>query len=122
MASSQHTETDERAWIAQIRRSERHLSAAGMVLGFAVDNFTFGRIDHPGPHIIFVAYLAVAAISIILAHALQAAKDRQAARLAARDLRTSVIQGGPLPSGSEVDPEPERPSRLRAWLPAITRL
>jgi hypothetical protein len=121
MVASQHMETGSGTWTAPFRRYERHLSAAGMVLGFAVDNFTFGRIDHPGPHIIFVAYLAVAAVSIALAHALQAAKDREAARLAVRDLRKNPNEGRPLLPDSEAVLEPERPSRLRAWLPAITQ-
>jgi hypothetical protein len=93
-----------------------------MVLGFAVDNFTFGRIDHPGPHIIFVAYLAIAAISIALAHALQAAADREAARRAAPpDLRTISIAGKKAVEADDTNAEFERPSRLRAWLPAITQ-
>jgi hypothetical protein len=121
MASIRHMQTGARAWAAPFRRYERHLSAAGMVLGFAVDNFTFGRIDHPGPHIIFVAYLAVAAISIALAHALQAAKDRETARIAARDLRKSANEIEIEPRASKALPEPEQPSRLRAWLPAITQ-
>jgi hypothetical protein len=92
-----------------------------MVLGFVVDNFTFGRIDHPGPHIIFVAYLAVAVISIALAHALQAAKDREMARLATRDIRKGAGDGGPESPEYKSITEPDRPSRLRAWLPAITQ-
>src|ERR1700721_1032986 len=48
------------AWTAPFRRYERHLSAAAMVIGFGVDSVAFGRIDHPGPHLIFVGYLAVA--------------------------------------------------------------
>ena len=122
MASIQHTETRSHGWTAPFRRYERHLSAAGMVLGFAVDNFTFGRIDHPGPHIIFVAYLAIAATSIAVAHALQAAKDREAARLAAHDLRKSADANATESGGNGATlSRPERPSRLRAWLPAITQ-
>ncbi len=115
MVSVQHTDTGGHAWVAPFRRYERHLSAIGLVLGFAVDNFTFGRVDHPGPHIIFLAYLAVAAISIALAHALQAAQDRRAARAARPDLRAAAARD----SGPVL--EPERPSRLRLWLPAITQ-
>jgi hypothetical protein len=121
MVSVPAMETRSHTWTAPFRRYERHLSAAGMVLGFAVDNFTFGRIDHPGPHIIFVAYLAVAAVSIAFAHALQAAKDREAARLAARDLRTGAYGVGAEPRDSKRLSESEQPSRLRAWLPAITQ-
>jgi hypothetical protein len=108
-------------WAAPFRRYERHLSAAGMVLGFAVDNFTFGRIDHPGPHIIFVAYLAVAAIAIAFAHALQAAKDRETARISERDLRRVANGSGIEPGDDRAIAESGRPSRLRAWLPAITQ-
>src|SRR5437660_7537642 len=73
-----------RRWKEPIRRYERHLSAAAMVVGYAVDNFTFGRIDHPGAHIVFSAYLAVAVLSIGLAHWLQGRKDRTAAIAAAK--------------------------------------
>lgn len=115
MASIQHVEAGTHGWVAPFRRYERHLSAIGMVLGFVVDNFTFGRVDHPGPHIIFVAYLAVAAVSIAFAHALQAAQDRRLARATRSDLRL------PEPPDRIPVPEPERPSRLRLWLPAITQ-
>lgn len=112
MASVQHAETKAQGWAAPLRRYERHLSAIGMVLGFVVDNFTFGRVDHPGPHIIFLAYLAVAAVSIAIAHALQAAQDRRLARAMRSDLR--IAEPAPVP-------EPERPSRIRLWLPAVTQ-
>ena len=115
MVSVQHMEVGAHAWVAPFRRYERHLSAIGMVLGFAVDNFTFGRVDHPGPHIIFVAYLAVAAISIAFAHGLQAAQDRRAARAARPDLRKAEARE------DITIPEPERPSRLRLWLPVVTQ-
>jgi hypothetical protein len=121
VVSIQQTESKASGWTAPFRRYERHLSAAGMVLGFAVDNFTFGRIDHPGPHIIFVAYLAVAALSIAIAHALQEAKDRAATRLAQHDLRNGPATGRMEPGNATSPPQSERPSRLRAWLPAITQ-
>jgi hypothetical protein len=119
MVSIQHLESRVQTWTAPFRRYERHLSGAGMVLGFAVDYFTFGRVDHPGPHIIFVAYLTVAALSIAFAHALQAAKDHEAARLGAKhDLRAG---SDPSSGESTAAPESDRPSRLRLWLPAITQ-
>ena len=105
MVSIQQTESKASGWTAPFRRYERHLSAAGMVLGFAVDNFTFGRIDHPGPHIIFVAYLAVAALSIAIAHALQEAKDRAATRLAQHDLRNGPATGRMEPGNATSPPQ-----------------
>jgi hypothetical protein len=120
VTESQHIEKHARGWTAPFRRYERHISAAAMVLGFGVDNFAFGRIDHPGPHIVFVAYLAVAVISIAIAHALQARKDREVAATAARaalaaDLR---VQDS---SPAQQTTAPEQRLRLRVWLPAATQ-
>jgi hypothetical protein len=95
-----------------LHRYERHLSAAAMVVGYAVDNFTFGRIDHPGAHLVFSAYLAVAVLSIAVAHWLQGRKDRAAAAAAAKTDR---------PNPPAVEPEPERRFRLSIWLPAVTQ-
>ena len=98
-----------RAWTAPFRRYERHISAAAMVLGFAADNFTFGRVDHPGPHIVFVAYLALAAISVAAAHALQARAER-------------LLRDGPaLPPDADAPTAVPPPSRLRVWMPAVTQ-
>ena len=82
MASSRAIGEAVGAWTAPFRRYERHFSAAAMVIGFGVDNVAFGRVDHPGPHLIFLGYLAVAMGSIAIAHALQARKDREVAKLA----------------------------------------
>jgi Protein of unknown function (DUF2914) len=128
------------AWTAPFRRYERHLSAAAMVIGFGVDSVAFGRIDHPGPHLIFVGYLAVAVGSIAIAHALQARKDREVAKLAtpaakesgsrpagtaAREsvaaLHRSVSQP-PDPSGATTPvARAETGSRLRLLLSAATQ-
>jgi len=102
-----------RRWKEPLHRYERHLSAAAMVAGYAVDNFTFGRVDHPGAHLVFSAYLAVAVLSIALAHWLQGRKDRAAAAAAARADRPDLP---PRP-----EPEPERRFRLSVWLPAVTQ-
>jgi len=56
--------------IALATRYERSLSAFGMVAGYASDNYFFRRIDLPNTQIIFIAYVAVAAISIALLHAM----------------------------------------------------
>jgi hypothetical protein len=101
-----------------LHRYERHLSAVAMVVGYAVDNFTFGRIDHPGAHLVFSAYLVVAVLSIALAHWLQGRKDRAAAaaaKLNAPDLRYAREQQ------AEPEPEPEPRFRLSVWLPAVTQ-
>src|SRR5437870_2859885 len=104
-----------RSWKEPIRRYERHLSAAAMVVGYAVDNFTFGRVDHPGAHLVFSAYLTVAVLSIALAHRLQGRKDRAAAAAA-------KFSAGNFPvAPAMAEPEPERRFRLSAWLPAATQ-
>ena len=103
-----------RQWKEPIRRYERHLSAAAMVVGYAVDNFTFGRVDHPGAHLVFSAYLTVAVVSIAVAHWIQGRKDRAAA--AATEL---PVDGAPAAPDSE--PQPERRFRLSVWLPAVTQ-
>lgn len=100
-----------RRWWEPFRRYERHISAAAMVVGYAVDNVTFGRVDHPGAHLVFSAYLAIAAISIALGHWLQGRKDRAAAASAASP-------PGPQSRG---EPQPERTFRLSTWLPAATQ-
>ncbi len=81
MPSIADTRNTLRGWFTPIRRYERHISAAAMVAGFAIDNFTFGRIDRPATHIIFCAYLVLAAVTIAAMHALQSAADRFKARL-----------------------------------------
>ena len=56
------------ALIATLKAYERHLSAAAMVVGFALDNLLFGRIDHPATQIVLASYLLIAAGSIVLLH------------------------------------------------------
>ena len=56
------------ALIATLKAYERHLSAAAMVSGFALDNLAFGRIDHPATQIVLASYLIIAAVSIVLLH------------------------------------------------------
>jgi hypothetical protein len=56
------------ALLATLKAYERHLSAAAMVGGFALDNLAFGRIDHPATQIVLASYLVIAAGSIVLLH------------------------------------------------------
>lgn len=56
------------ALIATLKVYERHLSALAMVVGFALDNLAFGRVDHPATQIVLAAYLLIAAVSIVLLH------------------------------------------------------
>lgn len=122
MVTLQHIESRVRAIAAPFRRYERHLSAAAMVLGFVADNYTFGRVDHPGPHMVFVGYLLIAAASIAVAHALQTREDRDAARRAApSDLRNPTPAGPPRGADADTPAAPRRLSRLRVWLPAATQ-
>jgi len=108
-----------RRWKEPIRRYERHLSAAAMVIGYAVDNFTFGRVDHPGAHLVFSAYLAVAVLSIALAHWLQGRKDRSAT-VADAELPPDEA-GDKIEGEGGAEPGPERRFRLSVWLPAATQ-
>lgn len=119
MVSVHYIENSSRGWTAPFRRYERHISAAAMVLGFAVDNYTFGRVDHPGPHIVFLAYLLIAGVSIALAHALQTRADHLSLRLSPPESRAGGE--GALPDHARIGTATERPSRLRLWLPAITQ-
>jgi DUF2914 family protein len=59
-------------------RYERQLSGAGMVGGFAFDNYNFRRIDLPNTQFVFIGYLSLAAISILMLHAMaeRAAKGK----------------------------------------------
>jgi hypothetical protein len=63
------------AWLAPIRHYERHISAAAMIVGFGIDNYAFGRVDRPGTHIVFGAYLTIAITTIAIAHVIQSAAD-----------------------------------------------
>jgi hypothetical protein len=104
-------------WIAPIKRYERHLSAAGMVLGFVIDNFTFGRIDRPRAHLIFACYLLLAALTIATAHWLQTRADRVLARKLASEKPRDRDDGG----NGEQESGDVPAARWRTWLPAATQ-
>ncbi|HTQ13190.1 MAG TPA: DUF2914 domain-containing protein [Rhizomicrobium sp.] len=59
-----------RTLLKWVERYERQLSGAGMVGGFAFDNWNFRRIDMPNTQAVFAGYLSLAAISILLLHAM----------------------------------------------------
>jgi hypothetical protein len=56
------------AIVPVLKAYERHISAAAMVGGFVIDNFAFGRLDHPATQAVMIAYLVAAASSILLLH------------------------------------------------------
>jgi hypothetical protein len=56
------------AIVPVLKAYERHISAAAMAGGFAIDNFAFGRLDHPATQAVMIAYLVAAASSILLLH------------------------------------------------------
>jgi len=64
------------AWLSWIPRYERQLSAAGMIGGFVTDNFLFRRVDLPNTQIIFLVYLAVAAVTILVLHGINSHSKR----------------------------------------------
>jgi hypothetical protein len=122
MTSTGTARNSVRSWIAPIRRYERHLSAAGMVLGFAIDNFTFGRIDRPRAHLIFACYLVLAAATIATAHALQTRSDRVRARRRAMTKHADVaLDENSLEGPQDSAAEEGRRARWRTWLPAATQ-
>jgi hypothetical protein len=59
-------------WLHTLKAYERHISAAAMGGGFIFDNFAYKRVDHPVTQTLLIAYLGVAALSIILLHWLEA--------------------------------------------------
>jgi len=70
-----HALRSVQSWLAWIPQYERQLSAAGMIAGFVTDNFMFRRVDLPNTQFIFIAYLAVAALSILILHVINAHSD-----------------------------------------------
>ena len=65
------------SWPHVLKPYERHLSALGMAGGFAFDNVSYGRLDHPVTQTILLVYLVVAAGTIILLHFLEARPQYQ---------------------------------------------
>jgi hypothetical protein len=63
------------AW-GWISHHERSLSAAGMIGGFGFDNYAFRRIDLPNTQLIFIAYLSLAALSMLILHLVMARAAR----------------------------------------------
>lgn len=109
---------------------ERHLSAAAMLAGFGLDSYTFGRVDRPAANIVFSVYLALAFLTIILAHNLQQRMDRRAARIqkaaaVQNSMRGALNRGGadvPLPPADvETLPSKTKLDTLFEWLPVATQ-
>ncbi|HEY2070494.1 MAG TPA: DUF2914 domain-containing protein [Rhizomicrobium sp.] len=53
-----------------VTRHERILSGGSMVGGYAFDNYSFRRIDLPNTQLIFIGYLGLAALAILISHAI----------------------------------------------------
>jgi len=100
------------AWHGPLTRYERHISAAAMLAGFVIDNYTFGRIDRPAANIIFTAYLTFAALAIALLHFLQSRADHKA------DVAASDEQNG---ATDKEQPGSTWGKRLHTALPAATQ-
>jgi hypothetical protein len=79
MASINEIRSVAGRWLAPFSRYERHISALAMALGFAFDNYAFGRVDRPGTHIVFGSYLALAIAAIAITHYMQSNDDRRKA-------------------------------------------
>jgi len=54
-----------------IRKNERELASAALVIGFIFDSFTLRRVDFLIENLVFIGYLSLAALSISLLHVLQ---------------------------------------------------
>ncbi|MDE1965812.1 MAG: DUF2914 domain-containing protein [Patescibacteria group bacterium] len=60
-----------RRFFAWVEKYERHLSAAAMVVGFAIDNVAFERPDAVLTQSVFLTYLIVGSVSIAWLHYLK---------------------------------------------------
>jgi hypothetical protein len=60
------------AWLHALKPYERHLSAGGMIGGFAFDDVSYGRVDHPVTQTLLFVYLMGAGGFIVLLHYLEA--------------------------------------------------
>lgn len=81
-----------KSWVELARAYERHLSAVSLIAGYTFDNFTFGRIDRPMTHVVFVAYLLVAGISIAVLHTLESRSEEKRPSPRTRAILTSLTQ------------------------------
>lgn len=52
----------------KLEHYERHISSVALILGFVIDNLTLTRIDFWIDHVVIVAYIFIAAVSIVVAH------------------------------------------------------
>jgi Protein of unknown function (DUF2914) len=78
--------------VAFAHRYERHISAASLVGGYAFDSYSFGRIDHAGTHIVFVAYLVIAGGAIAISHYLESQPEEQRPSERTRTILTAATQ------------------------------
>ncbi|HEX3674613.1 MAG TPA: DUF2914 domain-containing protein [Rhizomicrobium sp.] len=60
-----------------VTKHERALSGASMVGGYGFDSYNFRRIDLPNTQLLFLAYLALAAVAILMSHAMIARARRK---------------------------------------------
>lgn len=58
--------------IEYIKKYQNHISTGAMVVGFIIDNLTFGRVDQIFSHIFLVFYIIVAGLSILLINFIEA--------------------------------------------------
>jgi hypothetical protein len=65
------------AWLHALKPYERHISAVAMAGGFAFDNVTYGRVDHPVTQTLLIVYLGIAGGAIVLLHYVEAHQQWQ---------------------------------------------
>ena len=80
------------AWLQALKPYQRRLSAAAMAGGFAFDNFTYGRVDHPVTQTLLLVYLLVAAGSILLLHYLHRVPESEGFSAKLRGYLPAVTQ------------------------------
>ncbi len=78
--------------IALAHQYERHLSAVSLAGGYAFDSYTFGRIDHASTHIVFVAYLVIAAAAIAVSHRWESGPEDKRPSERTRTILTAATQ------------------------------
>jgi hypothetical protein len=78
--------------IRLVHRYERHISAVSLIGGFLFDNYTFGRIDRPSTHVVFISYLLVAGIAIAVLHRLESRPPEKQPSARTRTILVAITQ------------------------------
>jgi len=80
------------AWLQALKPYERHLSAAAMAGGFAFDDVSYGRVDHPVTQTLLLVYLLAAGGSIVALHYLHIKPENEGFGAKLRSYLPAVTQ------------------------------